>query len=107
MQLKYAYSGLGNDETVLTKFGRIVAGCLLIALILYAAQLAVRDCPNGLFVYDNCLWLWLREQTGLPESRMLHALALFTVGLALLGGLYLTIRYVFPRSKAKNAAEGE
>ncbi|MGH9376124.1 MAG: hypothetical protein ACRD22_08020 [Terriglobia bacterium] len=92
---------------MLTKAARIISGCVLVAIILYAAQLAVRDCSNGLFVYDNCLWLWLREQAGLPNSRLLHWFALFLVGLALLGGLYLTIRYVFPRSKSGNTVESE
>lgn len=92
---------------MLNKIGRAILGCLLLAAILYAAQLAVRDCPNGLFVYDNCLWLWVREQAGLPNSRLLHWLTLFAVGLVLLGGIYLTIRYVFPHSKATSAAESE
>ena len=91
----------------LTKLGRFILGCLLVGIILDAAQAVARDCPNGLFVYDNCLWLWVREQAGLPNSRLLHWFILFVVGVVLLCGLYFTIRYVFPRSKAKKAMESE
>ncbi len=90
--------------TALTKAARIISGCALVGIILYAAQMAVRDCTSGLFTYDNCLWLWLREQAGLPNNKLLHWLALFIVGLALLGCLYLTIRYVFPRSRTRSIA---
>ncbi|MGH9356625.1 MAG: hypothetical protein ACRD10_10895 [Terriglobia bacterium] len=92
---------------MLIKLMRSTLGCLAVAIILYAAQLAVRDCPSGLFVSDNCLWLWVREQTGLPNSRPLHWLVLFIVGLMLLGGLYVTFRYIFPRASARRAAESE
>ena len=92
---------------MLIKIARSMLGCLAVATILYAAQLAVRDCPSGLFVSDNCLWLWVREQMGLPDSRLLHWLVLFIIGLLLLAGLYLTIRYIFPRAAAGRAAENE
>lgn len=80
---------------------RITAGCALVALVFYVSTLAVRDCTAGLFVYDNCLWAWVREQAGLPQSRFLQAVTLFAVGLALLAILYLAIRYVFPRRAAR------
>ncbi len=82
---------------------RILVGLLLTGLLLYAANLAVRDCTSGVQTYDNCLWLWLREKLGLPQSKLLRAGALEFVGLALLAGLYLTIRYVFPRSSGKQS----
>lgn len=86
---------------MLSKIGRGVLGCCLIAGIFYAAELAVRDCPAGLYVYNNCLWLWVREQTGLPESHFLHALVLWIVGLLLLAGIYLTVRFVFPHARKR------
>ncbi len=80
---------------------RIFVGLLLTGLLLYAANLAVRDCASGVQTYDNCLWLWLRGKLGLSQSKLLRAGALEFVGLALLAGLYLAIRYVFPRSSGK------
>jgi hypothetical protein len=75
---------------------RITAGIVLVGLLLTAAWLATKDCTVGLYVYDDCLWVWFREQLGLPASKFLRAGFLELVGLGLLAGLYLTIRYVFP-----------
>ena len=75
---------------------RIVAGALLIALLLHAASRTTRDCTVGLYVFDICSWVWLREQLGLPASKFLRAVFLELVGLTLTGGIYLTIRFVFP-----------
>ncbi len=86
---------------------RFALGCGLVALILYAAELAVRDCPHGILVYDNCLWLWVRQETGLPQSKLLHVLALFIVGLGLLAGVCVAVRYVFPHSKDRRTAEDQ
>jgi hypothetical protein len=83
------------------KLLRILVEAGLAGLILYAASRAVRDCPAGPYVYDNCLWLWLREASRLPESRLLRAATLEFVGLILLAGLYLTARFVFPKGRAK------
>lgn len=76
---------------------RILAGTVLISLLLYASTLAVRDCSTGPYSSDNCLWLRVRERFGLRQSRMGRALALELVGLAILTGIILTVRYVFPR----------
>ncbi|HEX5480994.1 MAG TPA: hypothetical protein VFZ08_00040 [Terriglobia bacterium] len=86
---------------MLGRLSRVVLGCCLIAGILYAADFAVRDCPAGLYVSNNCLWLWVRGQTGLPESHFLHALVLWIVGLILLAGIYLTVRFIFPHRRAR------
>ena len=75
---------------------RIIFGTTLAASILHAATLATRDCTVGLYSYDNCLWVWAREQLGLPSSKFLRAGFLELIGLALAAGLYLTIRFVFP-----------
>jgi hypothetical protein len=75
---------------------RILLGSLLAWLHLHAANLAVRDCTVGVDRYDNCLWTSVRGRLGLPPSLLGRAVTLELVGLALLAGLYLTIRYVFP-----------
>lgn len=75
---------------------RILLGSLLAWLLLHAANLAIRDCTVGVDRYDNCLWTSVRGRLGLPPSVLGRAVTLELVGLALLAGLYLTIRYVFP-----------
>jgi hypothetical protein len=75
---------------------RIVAGIFLVALFLEAASHTTRDCTVGLYVFDICSWVWLREQLGLPASKLLRALFLELIGLTLTAGIFLTIRYVFP-----------
>ncbi len=75
---------------------RIVAGIFIVALLLYAASRTTRDCTVGLYVFDLCSWVWLREQLGLPASKFLRAVFLELVGLTLTAGIFLTIRFVFP-----------
>jgi hypothetical protein len=75
---------------------RVIAGIGLAGLILRMASLATRDCAVGLFVDDNCWWLWVRDRCGLPASKFLRAGFLELVGLAFLAALFLTFRYVFP-----------
>lgn len=82
---------------------RIMAGAALVGLILFAASRAVRDCPAGPYVYDNCLWLWVREALHLPQSKLLRAATLEFVGLVLLAGLYTTARFVFSLGRIKAA----
>jgi len=78
---------------------RILAGVIVIGLILCAASRAVRDCPAGPYIYDNCLWLWLRDGLHLPQSKLLRAVVLEVVGLALLAGLYMTVRFLLWRAR--------
>jgi hypothetical protein len=75
---------------------RIVAGILLIALFLDAASRTTRDCTVGLYLFDICSWVWVREQLGLPASKFLRAAFLELLGLTLTAGIYLTLRFVFP-----------
>ena len=88
---------------------RIVAGILIIALLLHAARWTTRDCTVGLYVFDICSWVWLREQLGLPASKFLRAVFLELVGLTLTAGIFLTIRFVFPiwRTSRASSMEGE
>ncbi len=65
-------------------------------LLFYAATQAVQDCTIGLLTYENCLWLWVRDLLGLPQSKLARAFTLELAGLALLVGSYATIRYVLP-----------
>jgi hypothetical protein len=85
---------------------RILAGALAIALILAAASHAVRDCTVAPFIYENCIWLQVRDQLHLPQSKFLRGLTLELVGLALLVGVFLTIRYVFPTRRAHRVDSG-
>ena len=75
---------------------RIVAGATVIALCLFAASRTTRDCTVGLYVYDICAWVWVREQLGLPASKFLRAVFLELIGLTLTLGIFLAIRCVLP-----------
>lgn len=75
---------------------RIIVGLFIIGVLLHAASRATRDCTVGLYVYDICSWVWLREQLGLPASKFLRAAFLEVMGLTLTAGIFLTIRFVFP-----------
>jgi hypothetical protein len=75
---------------------RIVAGFFIIALCLMAASRTTRDCTVGLYVYDICAWVWVREQLGLPASKFLRAAFLELIGVTLTVGIFLTIRFVLP-----------
>jgi hypothetical protein len=88
---------------------RIVAGIFIIALLLFAASRTTRDCVVGLYVFDICAWVWLREQLGLPASKFLRAVFLELIGLILTAGIFLTIRFVFPfwRTSTTSRMEGE
>ncbi len=86
---------------------KIFAGLLLTAILLEAASWATRDCPSGRYTFDNCLWLWLCARLGLPASKLGRAMALELEGLALLAGLYLTIRYVFPPLRSHGGSRHE
>lgn len=79
---------------------RILAGIVAVAGILAAASWAVRDCTVAPYIYENCLWLWVKEGLGLPQSKFLRAAVLECLGLALLAGLFLVVRYVFPRPRS-------
>jgi hypothetical protein len=76
---------------------RILGGLAIVAAMLAVAGWAVRDCEVGLLVYENCFWLDVRDTLGLPQSKLLRALALQVAGISLLGGIVLSWRYVFPR----------
>jgi hypothetical protein len=75
---------------------RIAAGIFIIALLLTAASRMTRDCTVGLYAFDICSWVWVREQLGLPASKLLRAVFLELIGLTLAAGIFLTIRYVLP-----------
>jgi hypothetical protein len=78
---------------------RILLGIAVVGLLLGVASWAVRDCPVAPYVYENCIWLSVRDQFHLPQSKLLRAAVLEVIGLSLLGGMYLTWRCVFPRSR--------
>ena len=86
---------------------RIIAGALIIALFLMAASRTTRDCTIGLYVYDICAWVWLREQLGLPASKFLRAAFLELIGITLTLGICLTIRFVFPFWGTRKSIEAQ
>ena len=88
---------------------RMVVGLFIIALLLYAASRTTRDCTVGLYVYDICSWVWVREHLGLPASKLLRAVFLEIVGLTLIAGIFWAIRYVLPfwGSRTDSKVEGK
>jgi hypothetical protein len=76
---------------------RILCGLAIVAALLAVASWAVRDCQVALLVYENCIWLDVRDALGLPQSKLLRALLLQVIGFTLLGGMVLSWQYVFPR----------
>lgn len=90
----------------MVKVLRFGFGTLLVALILYAATWAVRDCPAGELVYENCLWMAVRDYLGLAQSKLGRAVTLEIVGLALLAGLYITLRYAVAPLRPRRESQG-
>ena len=84
---------------------RIAGGVIIIALLLYAASRMTRDCTVGLYVFDICSWVWVREQLGLPANKLLRAVFLEIAGITLTAGIYLTIRWVFPFWRTRKPPE--
>lgn len=75
---------------------RAAVAAALAFLLLEGANWAVRDCFTGPDSSENCVWLGVRQRFGLPPSKLLRAGVLEVVGLAILAGLYLTFRYLWP-----------
>jgi hypothetical protein len=86
---------------------RIVVGIFFIALFLMAVSRTTRDCTVGLYVYDICAWVWVREQLGLPASKFLRAAFLELIGITLTLGIFLSIRFVFPFWGARKSIEAQ
>lgn len=84
---------------------RVLIGLVMVAALLAGASWAVRDCQVALLVYENCIWLDVRDALGLPQSKLLRALLLQAMGFSLLGGMYLSWRYVFPRRERTGGDE--
>jgi hypothetical protein len=82
---------------------RAAAAAALALILLDAANWAVRDCSTGPGASENCLWLGLRRRFALPASKLLRAGVLEVVGLAILAGLYLTLRYLWPRGVRRSS----
>jgi hypothetical protein len=78
---------------------RIILGIAIVGLVLHAADLATRDCRLAPYVYDDCMWVWLRTHLGLPPSKFLRMAVLECVGIVLALILYVTFRYLFPFRK--------
>jgi hypothetical protein len=87
------------------KVARIILGTVVVGLVLFAADLATRDCKVGPSTYDNCMWIRVRAYLGLPLSRLLRMSTLEFVGIALALVLYLAFRYVFPFRRTTRAAQ--
>ena len=87
------------------KITRIILAVLVVGLVLHAADLATRDCRIAPYVYDDCMWVWLRTRLGLPASRFLRMAVLECVGLALALTLYFTFRRLFPRRAGQTQSQ--
>ena len=81
---------------------RIILGIVVAGLVLHLADMASHDCRVAFYVYDNCMWLWLRGW-GFPASRFLRMVFFECVGIVLALVLYLTFKYIFPFRRAKPA----
>ena len=86
---------------------RVAVGVFIIWLILRAAAWTTRDCTVGLYVFDICSWVWVREHLGLPANKLLRAVFLELVGLVLLAGIGVTVRFVMPFWGRKKDEPGE
>jgi len=92
----------------MVKVARILMGIAVIGVLLGVASWAVRDCPVAPYVYENCIWLSVRDQFHLPQSKLLRAAVLEVIGLSLLVGIYFTCRYLFLKNTGrKNALPGD
>lgn len=78
---------------------RIIGGSVFVGGVFLAANRAVQVCTAGPFDDDACLWLWARNTLGLPQNQVLRDLTLQTVGIALLGAIFVAIRYILPHSE--------
>jgi hypothetical protein len=87
------------------KWIRIASALVLCAAIFYAVALATRDCSVTPYFAVNCLGQWVEHHLGLPSSRLIRAFILEIVGIFLVAGLYLTIRYVFPHRHPEPSPE--
>ena len=83
---------------------RIIFGVVVVGLVLHGAGLATRDCRVAPYVYDNCMWMGIRNHLGLPASRFLRMGVLECVGIFFAVVLYLTFRYVFPFRRLRKSA---
>ena len=86
---------------------RVVVGIFFIALFLMAASRTTRDCAIGLYVYDICAWVWVRDQLGLPASKFLRAAFLELIGVTLTLGIFFTIRFVLPFWGTRKSIEAQ
>ena len=84
------------------KIARIMLAIIVVGLVLHTADLATRDCRIAPYMYDDCMWIWVRSRLGLPASRFLRMAVLECVGLALALILYFTFRWVFPGRAEQN-----
>jgi len=95
--MRYELFAVNN---VMSKPIRITLGVLLAAVFLGLAQLASMDCREAPYVYDDCMWLWLRG-LGFPASLLVRLVIFECVGLLLAMGLYFTFKYVFRLGRTK------
>ena len=84
-------------DRLVTRVLRFLFGIALIASLLAIASWAAGDCEVAPYVYDNCLWLKVRNALGLPQSKLLRTFLLETIGLSLLAGIYFAWRCMILR----------
>jgi hypothetical protein len=82
--------------TTIRRLLRIILALALAGMALHAADLATRDCRLAPYVYDDCMWIWVRRHLHLPASKFLRMAVMECVGIFLASVLYFTLRYIFP-----------
>ena len=76
------------------KIVRYIIGLLIIIVIFWAATGATRDCRVSPYLGENCLSLWASHTLGVPFTPLLRSAVLEIVGLMLVVGLYLALRFL-------------
>ena len=88
------------DKSVFRLWVQRLAGLILFAAVAYGIDHAVRDCRVDLGLYENCAWVYVREEFGLPHSKILRWLTLQGMGVGLLGGVWVGVRLLGLKLKA-------
>ena len=85
-----------KSQSLPIRYLRGLAGVLVLGGVAFMVNFATRDCREAVGVWNNCLWIYLRQSLGLGESRLLKAVALEGVGISLVTMIWIALRYLLP-----------